>query len=360
MNHYPEASPDERGFLPPATARTPIANNIFKSKTFRIVVGYVVASVCLFWVFHDTNWKALARDIAAINWWWVCLGVLFNVLGTFSQGYRWHLLLKPMGAIRIRRATQAIFSGFFINDILPMRVGEIARGFIVSVWMSKEFVSVIPSMALERLFEGVWLAIGIGLTAIFVPLPRDLDRAADIFGFIVLALVGLFLLIAMRKKRVSKNGVEGRPVHAKRLRRLKSLVERLGDGFRSIGLSRNFYLAFLTSLFFFVLQAFSFWFIMKAYGFHFSFWIGAAVLVIVIFGTALPNVPANIGAYQFFCVVGLTLFGVGKTAAAGFSLVAFTLLTIPPLAIGFFALARSGMTLSSIKENIKRQKTNFQ
>jgi uncharacterized membrane protein YbhN (UPF0104 family) len=113
-------------------------------------------------------------------------------------------------------------------------------------------------------------------------------------------------------------------------------------------------------LFFFVLQTFSFWFIMKAYGFHFSFWVGAAILVIVIFGTALPNVPANIGAYQFFCVVGLTLFGVGKTAAAGFSLVAFTLLTIPPLAIGFFALARSGMTLASIKENIKRQKPYFE
>jgi uncharacterized protein (TIRG00374 family) len=360
MSHYSEAAPNENGFVSPIPIKTTFMSNVFKSKIFRIVVGYLVAAVCLVWVFHDTNWKALTGNIAAINWWWVSLGVLFNILGTFSQGYRWHLLLKPMGAIRIRRATQAIFSGFFINDILPMRIGEIARGFIVSVWMSKEFVSIVPSMALERLFEGVWLAIGIGLTAIFVPLPRDLDRAADIFGFIVLALVGLFLLITMRKKCVPESGRAGRFVHAKRLRRLKSLVERLGDGFRSIGLSRNFYLAFLTSLFFFVLQTFSFWFIMKAYGFHFSFWVGAAILVIVIFGTALPNVPANIGAYQFFCVVGLTLFGVGKTAAAGFSLVAFTLLTIPPLAIGFFALARSGMTLASIKENIKRQKPYFE
>jgi uncharacterized protein (TIRG00374 family) len=360
MNHYPEASPDERGFLPPATARTPIANNIFKSKTFRIVVGYVVASVCLFWVFHDTNWKALARDIAAINWWWVCLGVLFNVLGTFSQGYRWHLLLKPMGAIRIRRATQAIFSGFFINDILPMRMGEIARGYIVSVWLSKDFVSIIPSMALERLFEGVWLAIGIGLTAIFVPLPRDLDRAADIFGLIVLALVGLVLFITMRKRSVEGKERAESLIHAKWLRELKSLLERLGDGFRSIGLSRNFFLAFFVSLFFFVFQAFSFWFITKAYGLHFSFWVGAAILFIIIFGTALPNVPANIGTYQFFCVVGLTLFGVEKTAAAGFSIVAFALLTLPPLAIGFFALARSRMTLASIKEKIKRHNPFFE
>lgn len=354
MDRFPEASPDESGFLLSATTKTSVMNNVFKSKIFRIVVGYLVAAVCLVWVFHDTNWKTLAGNIAAINWWWVSLGVLFNVLSTFSQGYRWHLLLKPVGAIRIRRATQALFSAFFINDIMPMRMGEIARGYIVSVWMSKEFVSIIPSMALERLFEGVWLAIGIGLTAIFVPLPRDLDRAADIFGLIILGLVGLVLFITIRKRRVKENECAESSVRAKSLRRLKTLLERLGDGFRSIGLSRNFYLAFFVSLFFFVLQAFSFWFITKAYGLHFSFWVGAAILFIVIFGTALPNVPANIGTYQFFCVVGLTLFGVGKTAAAGFSIVAFTLLTVPPLAIGFFALVRSGMTLTSIKEKIKR------
>jgi glycosyltransferase 2 family protein len=356
VNRLAEAAPDENGALLSATIKTSVMNKAFQSKIFRIVVGYLVAAVCLVWVFHDTNWKALTGNIAAINWWWVSLGVLFNVLSTFSQGYRWHLLLKPMGAIRIRRATQAVFSGFFINDILPLRVGEIARGYIVSVWLSKEFVSIIPSMALERLFEGVWLAIGIGLTAIFVPLPRNLDRAADIFGLIVLALVGLVLFITMRKRRVEGKERAESLIQAKWLRELKSLLERLGDGFRSIGLSRNFFLAFFVSLFFFVFQAFSFWFITKAYGLHFSFWVGAAILFIIIFGTALPNIPANIGTYQFFSVVGLTLFGVGKTAAAGFSIVAFAFLTLPPLAIGFFALARSGMTLASIKEKIKRQK----
>ena len=356
MNPLHEISPDENGALLFATIKTSVMNNVFKSKIFRIVVGYVVAALGLVWVLHDTNWKALTGNIAAINWWWVSLGILFNVLSTFSQGYRWHLLLKPMGGIRIRRATQAVFSGFFINDILPMRMGEIARGYIVSVWLTKDFVSIIPSMALERLFEGVWLAIGIGLTAIFVPLPRDLDRAADIFGLIVLALVGLVLLITLRKRRVKGKERAESSIHAKWLRELKSLIERLGDGFRSIGLSRNFFLAFFVSMFFFVFQAFSFWFITKAYGLHFSFWVSAAILFIIIFGTALPNVPANIGTYQFFCVVGLTLFGVEKTAAAGFSIVAFALLTLPPLAIGFFALARSGMTLASIKEKIKRQK----
>jgi hypothetical protein len=34
----------------------------------------------------------------------------------------------------------------------------------------------------------------------------------------------------------------------------------------------------------------------------------------------IPNAPANVGSYQFFSVLGLTLFGVDKTVAAGFSI----------------------------------------
>ena len=357
MDRFAEAAPVEDAFVLPAATKTSGLEGIFKSKAFKVFIAYLVAAVCLVWVFHDTDWKALAGNLTAIDWGWVSLGVLANVLGTFSQGYRWHLLLKPIGPIPARRTTQAFFSAFFINDILPMRMGELARAYMVSAWMSEDVVAIIPSMALERLFEGVWLAIGIGLTAIFVPLPRDLDRAADIFGLTVLALVGLLLFITMRKKKsLAGNRPAENPARAGRLRRLKSLWARLEDGIRSIGFSRHFYGAFAVTLLYFVSQAFSFWFITKACGLHFSFWVGAAILFIVLFGTALPNVPANLGTYQFFCVVGLAAFGVGKTAAAGFSLVAFVILTVPALAIGSFALARSGLTLASIKEKISRRK----
>jgi hypothetical protein len=98
-----------------------------------------------------------------------------------------------------------------------------------------------------------------------------------------------------------------------------------------------------------LLQADTFWLIMCAYGLRLSFSIGALVFMIVQLGTAIPNAPANIGSYQFFTVVGLTLFGIGKTQAAGFSLVVFALLTAPIWALGLLALAKSGATLYSLR-----------
>ena len=101
-------------------------------------------------------------------------------------------------------------------------------------------------------------------------------------------------------------------------------------------------------------QALAFWLVMRACHLHLSFWIGMAVFMIVHLGTAIPNAPANVGSYQFFTVAGLALFGVDKTAAAGFSVVVFVLLTVPLWAIGLVALGRSGTTFAALKADIRR------
>jgi glycosyltransferase 2 family protein len=123
---------------------------------------------------------------------------------------------------------------------------------------------------------------------------------------------------------------------------------------REASRTKEFYLAFALSLTFLALQAITMWLIMLGYGLRLSLWVGVAVYVIVSLGTALPNTPANVGSYQFFTVLGLTLFGVDKTSATGFSLVVFTLLSLPLLIIGFLALSRSGMSLASIREELRR------
>ena len=311
------------------------------------VLGYIVAVAGLAWVFHDIHPGRLFAELPRIRWGLVALGIICDVLSYVCQGVRWHLLLRPLGRVSVLRATQATYAGLFINEILPMRIGEPARAFLVSRWIPAPFIRVIPSMALERLFEGIWLAAGIGLTAILVPLPGSLVRSADVLGVVVLALTGAFILFVFRVPKT--------PTAPRRgwIGKARSALRGLGDGFREIGLTRYTYLAFGISLCLFAFQALSFWLILTGYGISLTFWAGAAVFLIVFFGTALPNAPANVGSYQFFCVLGLTLFGVDKTVATGFSVVVFILLTLPLLILGSLALGRSGTTLSSLRKDLK-------
>jgi len=322
------------------------------SRVLRQAAAYVIAAACLVWVFHDVDASRFLASVTGLDWGWVALAIVFDTLSYVCQGIRWRLLLEPLGRISSLRATEAVYSGLFVNEVLPFHLGEVARAYPVSRWLHAPFVAVIPSMALERLFDGIWLAAGIGITAVFVPLPRDLVRAGDIFGLAILALTALFLFLLFRKTRRARSGASDRAPRRGPAGWIARNLHALESGLRSIGLSRSSIAAFFLSFLVVLLQALSFWLIMAADGFRLSFLIGTAVFLIVRFGTVLPGAPGNLGLYQVFCVLGLSLFGVEKSAAAGFSVVVFVLLSVPLWALGFFALGRTGMTFAAIKSKM--------
>lgn len=340
---------------PDASLNTAVTSSPKPSRRFiQQAFGYLLAAACLVWVIYDIRPGELVQSLTNIQWRWVALAIFFDIASYVCQGWRWQLLLRPVGDIRVLHTTHAIYVGLFTNEVLPMRFGELVRSYLVSRWIPTRFSSVIPSLIVERFFDGVWLAVLIGVTAMFVPLPKELLKAGDTLGAIVLAATALFLYVVYRKRdeateRPAKGAGGWKP-----FRLLKSFLAGLEKGIRAIGFSKPFYAAFAVSLIFLLGQILAFWLIMLAYGLWFSFWIGTVVLLIVHLGTAIPNAPANVGTYQFFVVVGLTLFGVDKTLAAGFSFVVFFLLTVPLWIIGSFALSRTGMNLSSIRREIAR------
>jgi uncharacterized protein (TIRG00374 family) len=316
-------------------------------------LGYLLAAAGLIWVLHDVHPEKLLEGLIGVNWGLVAPALACDVLSYVFQGWRWRLLLRPVGEISTLRTTQAIYAGLFTNETLPMRIGELARAWLVSRWVSARFLAVIPSLVVERLFDGVWVAIGIGLTASFAPLPKSLLAAGETFGAIIILAVALCAFLAFRKRGSDTERARLRFLNWRPLRGIASLLERLGDGLRETGRTRAFYLAFALSPVFILLQMLAYWLIMLGYGLRLSFWVGMAVFLIVHLGTAIPNAPGNVGSYQFFTVLGLTLFGVDKTRATGFSLLVFALLTLPLIVIGFIALSRSGTTLTEIRRESK-------
>ncbi|HSB14637.1 MAG TPA: lysylphosphatidylglycerol synthase transmembrane domain-containing protein [Bryobacteraceae bacterium] len=335
---------------PLGLAATGRAGNL--ERFLKPAAGYLLAAACLAWLFHDVHPREVLRTASGMNWGWIAVAICFDIASYVSQGWRWKLLLAPLGRIGTLRATQAIYVGLFANEVLPMRAGEFARTWLVSRWLASDFSAVIPSIAVERLFDGVWLAICMGLTAIFVPLPRNLAAAADVLGVAVLLATVLFLYLVYRKREQPPEAARAALQHWKPVRLLLSLIDALELGLRKIGVSRSFYLAFGGSLLLLAGQILAFWFVMLACGLNLSVWVGAVVLLIVHLGTLIPNAPANLGTYQFFVVVGLGVFGVEKGAATGFSFIVFFLLTVPLWVIGLFALARTGMTLTAIRREI--------
>jgi uncharacterized protein (TIRG00374 family) len=258
-------------------------------------------------------------------------------------------LLSPLGKISTLRATQAIYAGLFTNEVLPLRAGEVLRAVLVSRWLPAPLGSVIASIAVERILDGIALALCLGVATVFVPLPQSIERTADIFGMVIIvSAIALGYL-------VYRYG--GRPSVASDQNRIRSFLRSILAGSHSIITSGRFWPAAAISFLVLGFQSLAFAFMMPACGLKLPLWVGVVVFFIVHLGTAVPNAPANVGSYQFFTTLGLTLFGVDKATAAGFSIVVFLALTIPLWIIGFVALTVSGMNLKRVRLEISGLKT---
>jgi uncharacterized protein (TIRG00374 family) len=323
-----------------------------KSRFLRLASGYLIAVLCLIYVFLDVRFERILSQLQAISWGWIVLAVIMDSMVYVLEGAQWRELLKPCCSVSLLRSTQAIYAGLFANEVLPLRAGELVRGFLISQWTRKSFFDILPSIMVQRFIDGIWLAIGVGLMAVVVQLPNNLLKAADILGIVILSMTVLFVFLVFRREKKLSGPEEDRRQLWKPMAVAEHAIRRLARGIKVIGMTSVFFSAFAIAFFVLSFQVLSFWLVMKAYGLHFSIWIGAFVQFIVLLGTAIPNAPANVGTYQLFTVVGLSLFGVDKTTATGFSIVVFSVLSAPFWIFGFIAVSRSGIAFRRIKSEI--------
>jgi uncharacterized protein (TIRG00374 family) len=324
------------------------SKDVCRSRVPRALV-YFFATACLVWVFHDVHPRQLFTAMSIANWGFVMLAVSVDILTYILQGIRWKLLLAPVGRLSILRTTQAIYAGLFTNELVPLRLGELVRAFLVSRWLSSRFPPVVPSMVMERCLDAFWLATGIAVAAVFLPLPRNLIKAGEVLGSIVLLAA---LLFAWTISRPGQLECHDHAPSSRVLRALSRFASQLTEGFREIGFSYRLGIAVLFSAGMLGCQTLALWFLMLACRVGLPLAAATIILLVIRLGTALPNAPANVGSFQFFCVLAFSLFGVEKTVAAGFSIVYFLVLTIPLWILGLLAISRAGISFSAIRVGV--------
>ncbi len=320
-------------------------------------IGYLFAVAGLTWVLHDLHPAQLAAQLRHVNWSWIVAGMLCDVLSYLCQGWRWKLLLRPAGEISARQSTQVVYVSLFVNEVLPMRAGELVRAYLAARWTGATMLAIVPSMIVERLFDGLWMTIGLATAACFIPLPGSLRATAQTFGLMMLMATTLLIALAFRKSASTPQ--TSRLMNWPPLHSLALMLERISHHLTRMRRAPGFYRAWLLSLAFLGLQMLAFWMVLIGYGLRVPWQVAVVVFLIVHLSTAIPSAPGNAGSYQFFTVLGLTLFGVDKALATGFSLVVFVLLTAPLLLAGFVALAHSGLTLHSLRQEISATATRW-
>lgn len=313
---------------------------------FPQILGYAVSAICLAWVLHNYNIRELASAIRTLDWKWVALAAASDLSVYVVHGWRWNTLLGPVVRLRFWRTVQAIYIGLFANEVLPLRVGELIRCYLLAHWNDFRISLSLASAGVERLIDGFWMLAAFLVTAGFVRrIPRDLIILVQLIGILLLVGTAVLIWVIYHKQHVHLVIRESR---------WAATLRHIVEGLHLMGNRRTIGFTILISGLYLALQVVSVWALMNAYGFDLSFWVAGGVLAIVRFATVVPNAPGNVGLFQVACVLALRLFDVERDAAKTFSFVMFFALTLPLLIGGAIATALTGVNIGELRERAQR------
>ena len=71
-----------------------------RSRIFFIITS-VISFICLAWTLHGANLGRLGPEIVHLDWRWVAIGMVLDVLVFSWQAWRWILVLKPVSPVPV-------------------------------------------------------------------------------------------------------------------------------------------------------------------------------------------------------------------------------------------------------------------
>jgi uncharacterized protein (TIRG00374 family) len=302
--------------------------------------------VCLFWVLHDYPLSELKEAIHELDYRWIGVAVASDLMVYIVGGWRWQTLLTPVARLGFWRTVQAIYIGLFANEVLPLRVGEVIRIYLLTHWNNLRLSLGFASAAVERVIDGFWMLVAFIITATLVKgIPEELTLVVQVIGVLLIGGTTVAIWLVSRKREEHLMESESKP-HA--------TFRHVIEGLHLMGQAHSLFATIFISLLYLVLQMFSVYALMKAFQTDFSFWVAAATVTIIRFATVVPSAPGNLGIVNIATVKALELFDFRATDAKTFSIILFGSLTLPLLIGGAIATALTGVNIQELRERAHR------
>ncbi len=286
------------------------------------------------------------------------LAVLATAATYLARAVRWCHLLEPLGRVQLGVALRATVMGFAATAILPGRVGEILRPYVLARRERLDVSAAIGTVVLERLLDlAVILAI-FGLSvALFDPRPGVEDSGllpalyagAVVAAGFALGALGLACAAAARPAAVGRGVARVTAVLPGRLpRRLAQLAHRFSEGLGVMRRPAPLVWATVWTVVVWVTITAGLWLVAVAFGVDMSPAGAGIVLAPVVLGVAVPT-PAGVGGYHAAFQVGATtLFAASAENAVGAGLVAHAISFLPVTIAGVVLMAHEGIRPAGI------------
>ena len=257
------------------------------------------------------------------------LGLVFAWLEIMVRAERWRTVLGALGRVSYTQSLAYTLVGAFGNLLLPIRLGDVAKGYLAANATGLPKLATLGSVGTERLVDGVTTVALAGLLALTVPsLPKAESAVLPISVAIVVGLIaGLALLSYLWRHGLGPSV----------LQRVLASLARFAPGARILRSPRGAAVVVAWTLAAYCCAVLALVEIADAVGLHLTLLGAAFAMAWIALSTAIPAGPGSVGTYEFVGVAVLSALNQDPSASLAAVVLLHLVGTIPPALAGLVA-----------------------
>lgn len=319
------------------------------------ILGVVISCVCLWFIAVQVDPANVWAVVSHFQWPYLLLGLLSLALGYAMRILRWCLLLRAGGAhVSAVACTGPFLGSISLNNILPMRMGDIVRVLVFPAAIGVRKTTATGSLVIERLIDVLTLLIGLAVGLAFsnlAQLPSWLEGTAvslAVLGATTLALIFFFSEALARRCARFSGCAESRP----RWVRLLSLLQDLLGSFTAMSRLPVLIVVFILSLLVWLGEAGLFWALLVGFGFNTGLEVAIVVMAITTLSTLVPSSPGYIGPFHLAAYTVMTMLGGTPEQSASFAVLSHLAVWLPTTLAGALAILFNPRMFGGLKRKL--------
>ena len=303
--------------------------------------GALITIACVVVIARQVRLDDVLDAIKHFDWPYLVLAIVFLAGGYLLRVLRWSLLLGATGTpVRFRNCMAPFLGSIALNNVLPLRMGDLVRAFVFPAAMGVPRTTATSSLFMERLIDLMTLlcCLAIGLFAIQtaqVP-PMISESALTLAVLGGVALVSTFLFSGVLARLLGNAGV-ARPA-GDRLGAILATVSGLLRGFEAMSRLRVLASTLVISMLVWVGESGLFYFMMLGCGLNATPTMALLVMAIATLSTLVPSSPGYVGPFHLAAFTAISLVGGTAAQAGSFAVLCHLALWLPTTLAGATAI----------------------
>lgn len=326
----------------------------------RPFIGLALTGLFLFLALQRVDLNGFVDEMRRVNYIWLLPSAVCTLVGYVLRTVRWRVILTGAARAPMRTLFPVLIMGFATNNLLPGRLGEFWRAYLLGRKQSVSKTFALASVVVERVFDGLTLIALLGIVSIAISLPGwgqqvELIAAAVFLGATIAVTILLFApkIVSVPLNRVLRplpRGVAGA---------VEDRFTAFVGGLAPLRHGRVLAAATALSVAVWLFEAASYILLSRGVSLELPQSVELSALgltlVTINLGIMVPSGPGYVGTQEFFGTAALGVVGANPQAALALVVVSHAVQYVLITGLGLLFFAREHLSPQDMRPVLAEQ-----